>query len=349
MSQPLGKNPPPQTDDEIERLSNNEPSHEQSMIGCDLAGLKEHNSHVSDVPLDAEIQARKKHINDIFGIEEPKLISCPVDALGETLANGVKIISEYVQVPLELAFQSVLASASLATQGQSIVKFDGREYRLSLLLMTIAESGDRKSSSDRLALAPIIEYQKQKLNIWQDDIKSYKTKLESFNEAQKNIKNTIKTETNQEIINKKLSDNEEPKKPLNEIVIISEATIQGIQKSYVDGTPAKGLFTDEGGSFFGGHSMKEENIQQTISLICQLWDGSDISKILSNVENSLYLPRRAFCMHLMLQPIIYNNIAKSSLLKEQGILARFLVKKIISIAGSRLYKGGDVTETRLNQ
>lgn len=76
----------------------------------------------------------------------------PVDALGP-LRAPTEAIAQLTAAPAEIAFQSVLAAASLATQHLSDVKTLSGVSPLSLFLLTVAASGERKSSCDRLALA----------------------------------------------------------------------------------------------------------------------------------------------------------------------------------------------------
>lgn len=76
----------------------------------------------------------------------------PLNALGEVLGGAAAAIVEAVQVPEALAAQSILTAAALATQSHGNVERDGQLIPLSLFALTIAESGDRKSAADRLAL-----------------------------------------------------------------------------------------------------------------------------------------------------------------------------------------------------
>src|SRR6478735_5885412 len=79
----------------------------------------------------------------------------PVDYLGPILSAATGAVARKVQVPLSIAAQSVLATASLAAQAHADVLLPfGQTRPLSLYLVTIAASGDRKSSSDNEALRP---------------------------------------------------------------------------------------------------------------------------------------------------------------------------------------------------
>src|ERR1700754_1301811 len=93
--------------------------------------------------------------------EIPEGLRYPTGALGNTLGLAAEALSRKVQVPLALAAQSVLAAASLVVQGHADIELPfGQTRPLSLSMMTIAESGDRKSSSDKEALWPVRKYER---------------------------------------------------------------------------------------------------------------------------------------------------------------------------------------------
>ncbi|VVP05643.1 hypothetical protein PS838_03054 [Pseudomonas fluorescens] len=76
-----------------------------------------------------------------------------VEALGELLGPTVERLAEVIGVCCAMAAQSVLASASLVSQGHANVQLDDRTYPLSLYLLTVASSGDRKSAVELTARA----------------------------------------------------------------------------------------------------------------------------------------------------------------------------------------------------
>ena len=75
----------------------------------------------------------------------------PVEALG-SLAEVVEAIRDRTQAPDAVCAQSVLGAASLVAQARADVELPTGEARpLSLFLVTVAQSGERKSAADDLA------------------------------------------------------------------------------------------------------------------------------------------------------------------------------------------------------
>ena len=80
----------------------------------------------------------------------------PVTALGNVLAGAAETIAEKTQCAPALAAQSVLAVASLAAQRRADVQLPyGQTRPVSLYFVTVAASGDRKSTADNEALISV--------------------------------------------------------------------------------------------------------------------------------------------------------------------------------------------------
>ena len=81
-----------------------------------------------------------------------------------------------------------------------------------------------------------------------------------------------------------------PVPPLTQTLMMREPTFEAIQKSFKSGLPSQGLFSDEGGQFFGGHAMGRDNQLKTITGLSDLWGGKPIvrSRAAEGESFSLY-------------------------------------------------------------
>jgi hypothetical protein len=80
----------------------------------------------------------------------------PLEALGNVLGPAAKAIAAKVQCAPAMAAQSVMAAASLAAQAIADVRLPYGQVRpVSLYIVTVARSGDRKSTSDNEAMMPV--------------------------------------------------------------------------------------------------------------------------------------------------------------------------------------------------
>lgn len=264
----------------------------------------------------------------------------PLNSLGKILAPVATAIIECSKVPDAIAGQSVLAAAALAVQGFSNVEVDGRIYPLSLYALTIAESGDRKSAADAIALKPHSDAQKAALENYQYELNDYNKSLIAYEVEVNNIKK-LKGITQDER-SQLLKEAIEPEMPVNPTLIVQEPSLEGLQKSFEIGISSQGLFNDEGGQFFGGYAMNPDNALKSMAGLSKFWDGKEITRTRANESITLYDKRLS--VHLMAQPIVAEMVLRDPVLKGQGFIPRFLLSWPRSIAGTRFYERKNALE-----
>ncbi|WP_374962919.1 YfjI family protein [Spongiibacter tropicus] len=283
--------------------------------------------------------------------EKPQAIPYPVDALGPILGNAAKAISYHVQVPLGIACQSVLAAASLIAQ-QHVDVARGRISTgpVSLYCLSVAESGDRKSATDKLALKPVRDFEASRREELQSELKRYRSNLTAWEMRVNSVKQSYKPKGD-----KAMSENEElqlanalleleserPSPPPRASITFAEPTPEAVWRHYQQGLPGAGLFSDEAVSFFNGHGMTAEAKGRMIGSLSQLWDGSTLQRTRAADGESGDMDNRRLSAHLMVQPIVSAEVLADPLLLGQGFLARFLVCHENSIAGTRFLKNRD--------
>jgi len=84
----------------------------------------------------------------------------PVDALGP-LAEAVLAVQGATLAPVAISAQSALAVASLAVQGFADVETLGGHAPPSLYALTIAQSGERKSTCDAMLMAALRAFERE--------------------------------------------------------------------------------------------------------------------------------------------------------------------------------------------
>lgn len=259
----------------------------------------------------------------------------PLHALGELLGGAAAVIAAAVQAPPELAAQSVLAVAGFAAQDKANITMDGRTYPLSLFLITVAESGDRKTACDRVASKPLDEWQRSKVAEYAPELKAYRDAAEIYEAERRAALSGKKVSAADKA--KALQALTAPEPPPEPMVICQEPTLEGLQRSFRQGWPSQALFNDEGGQFFGGHAMNPDNAMKTIAGLSKYWDGAPIIRTRAAKGESAVLYDRRLSIHLQAQPRIADVVLADPLLLEQGLLARFLIAEARSLAGTREY------------
>ncbi len=274
----------------------------------------------------------------------PRLEACapyPVDALGEVLGGAANAIISAVQVPDALAAQSVLAAAAMAAQPHANVVRGGQEIPLSIFCLSVGESGDRKSSADRIALSAHHSHQNRLVSEFARTVKEHRDATDVFQRCRAAV---LGRRGEPDTLLAELAKLKEPKNPPSPFILCVEPTLEGLHKSFLHGHPSQGFFSDEGGQFLGGHSFRPENMLKTVSGLSRMWDGEPITRTRAKEGENASRSGCRLSAHLLIQPAVAQEVLTSRVLLGQGFLARFLVAWPESLSGHRLYRDADPTK-----
>lgn len=267
--------------------------------------------------------------------ELPSASPFPLSALGELLGGAAEAIMCKVQCPDAIAAMSVLGAASLAAQGHCDISIPatGHAKPLSLFLVTVAASGERKSAADFEALSPIREYEQTLRKSFESLMPAHLNRLEIWESERESIKrNKSMGCASKAVALDALG--VKPARPLTPILTCPEPTFEGLCRLYMEGLPAVGIFSDEGGQFVGGYGLSQDNRLRTVAGLSSLWDGAPIKRI-RVVDGISILPGRRLSLHLMVQPDVGAVLLSDPVLKDQGFLSRVLVSAPPSLVGTR--------------
>ncbi|MEO1029141.1 MAG: DUF3987 domain-containing protein, partial [Pseudomonadota bacterium] len=238
----------------------------------------------------------------------------PVDALGPIIAPAVQEVADLVKAPIAMVGASFLAAASAGAQAGHDIRYQGLRP-LSLYILTLGKAGERKSACDRHATKGIIRYQNDQISMYRNELAEIERKKaagQTLTAEEENITTPI-------IYQKKV-------------------TIEGLTASYARGQHSQCLFTDEGGTFVGGYSMKSENLSNTLSELSQRFEGAEIAQTRRGNEKNveiLHVLDTRLCVHLLGQPDIMRPLIISDVSRSQGFTGRLLMHYPKSMVGSR--------------
>lgn len=266
----------------------------------------------------------------------------PLGALGP-LEGVVREVIRIVQAPDAVVAGSFLGAVALGGQGLVDVEVDGRVHPTSLFLLSIAESGERKTTADEVALRPVREWQRA-LYLRQE---AFLAEWEGRFEAWQAEKHRILRDKKRTLKEKEQALDElglPPPKPWRGVVLTTEPTFEGLAHLLADGWPAVGLFASEGGAFLGGHAMSQDHRLRTLAGLSALWDGQPLDRVRVG-EGVRVLFGRRLSLHLLVQPLVSRALLGDLLAREQGFLSRALVAQPPGRAGGRTYVAEDPCAT----
>ncbi|MEC7817155.1 MAG: YfjI family protein [Pseudomonadota bacterium] len=270
--------------------------------------------------------------------ELPEPRPFPVDALGPILGNAAKAIATQIGCPVECAANSILAVASLASQGcaNAILPIgEGKPVPLSLYLLTVLDSGERKSSADSLALRPVRAFERELAEANAGEQQAFESKLAAYTVQEKFLTNKNKGKQ-AELEGALRQLGPAPQPPLLPVLAPSgDQTMEGLFRVYQQGRPSLAMLCDDAATFLGGHSLKQEQKATTVANLCRAWDGSKLERIRGGDGVTILYDRR-LAAHLMVQSGVAANFLSDPQFADQGLLARFLFSAPKGLAGTRI-------------
>ena len=269
--------------------------------------------------------------------ELPPAEPFPVAALGPVLAPAARAIQKVIQAPAAICAQSVLAAATLAVQAHADVMLPFGQVRpLSEYFVSIAASGERKTSADGEGLQPVREFEDDLRRAYGLKLDAYENARAAWEAQRRQVLNGRKEYPDTDSKRRALNEiGPPPAKPLVPMLTCSEPTLEGLIRLFNEGHPALGLFSGEGGQFLGGYGMSSDHRLKTAAALSSLWDGEPLRRVRAG-DGSSVLPGRRLTTHLMVQPTVPPELLADPLLQGQGLLSCMLVTWPETTMGTRL-------------
>lgn len=271
----------------------------------------------------------------------------PVDALPPEIRDVVAEVSRYIQAPLPMVATCALTAVSIAAQSLVDVsrgsKLNGPS---SLFALTIADSGERKSTVDRLFSQAIEAFQREAETAAKPEIERYAADNKVWEARSAGVKEKLKAlakagqgTAKQESELRDL-ERDKPKPPAVPRLTYTDSTPEALAHGLAHNWPSAGLVSAEAGSVFGGHAMNSESIMRNLSMLNQIWDGRDM-RIDRRKEGGTYTLRGArLTVGLQIQEPTLRAFCdkQGDLARGSGFWARFLIAWPESTQGTRMYR-----------
>ncbi|MDT3272895.1 YfjI family protein [Shewanella sp. SP2S2-4] len=244
----------------------------------------------------------------------------------------------FLQAPDGMILACQLTSMATAMQGVFNVEIPTRKIApVSLMVMTIAQSGERKSTVDNLFMGEIKSIEKEQEAVYQKSLKDYNIQMDIHKEKKAKLKKTItldnaeNEQTTQQLV--ALSE-QEPTKPRAPRVIYEDTTSEAL---------LDGLKNDLPNVFFGsseGDLIFKSRVMSNSANFNPMWSGDDMT-VNRKTSPSFKLNDIRLSMHIMVQPdTLQNFLNKSNVnVRDNGFLSRMLVCEPLSTCGFRQANG----------
>jgi hypothetical protein len=272
----------------------------------------------------------------------------PIDALPGTIRAAVEEVARFVKAPLPMVASSALAALSLAAQAHVDAKRAERlQGPVGLFLLTIADSGERKSTCDGFFVSAIRQYQEEQAEAMKPTIKEYQAAIAAWEAERDGIISAIKQagKTAKPVNGKDIKalraelaehQHQQPEPPRVPRLLLGDETPENLSWGLAKQWPSAGVVSAEAGIVFGAHGMGKDSVMRNLGLLNVLWDGGSHS-VGRRTSESFTVKGARLTVALQIQEMTLRSFFDRSggLARGTGFLARFLVAWPESTQGYR--------------
>ena len=270
----------------------------------------------------------------------------PIEALPGTIRKAVEEVREFVQAPVALIASSALGALSLAAQSHWDIKRAERlEGPVSLYLLGIADSGERKSTCDGFFMRAIQDYESKQALLAVPLVQRYEADMKVWDAKCDGIKAAIRK------LASKGQDADDPARLLRELegdkpvsprfprLLYADATPESLKAELAKNWPSGGVVSSEAGVIFGSHGMNADSVMRNLSTLNLLWDGAELATDRRSSESFVVRGAR-LTIALQVQPATLQSFfdRAGDLPRGSGFIARFLLAWPESTQGTRIFR-----------
>lgn len=269
----------------------------------------------------------------------------PIDSLPCEIGEAVDEVQKYVKAPIALVATSALGVLSAAVQSLVDVKRDDRlTGPVSLSLLVIAESGERKSTVDKFFTDPIKAYQRETAERMRPRTEQAKAEIDAWEAKRCGIVDAIKAAAKSGKPTEQLEvqlcehENNKPSMPRVPVLLRGDDTPESLAYDLIHRWPACAVISSEAGVVTGSAGMSKERVVRNLSLLNIIWDGGELP-ISRRASESFTVRGTRLTVSLQIQEAPLLDFFKQSgdLARGTGFLARYLPAIPESTQGQRKY------------
>lgn len=281
------------------------------------------------VPLRAEIKARPY----------------PLEVLPPLIREAITEVEQFTQAPTALIAASALSAVSATVQGLvSVERGQGLRGPASLFFLTLAVSGERKSSADKYFTRAIREWEAQQAEASKPALAAYRAAATEWQCTEDGFKQAIKQSAKGGMPDKFVAEQlkqlelNRPLEPRIPSILLQDATPEALGVALAH-WPVAAILSNEAGIIFGAHGMNPESVMRNMAGLNVCWDGGHLRRDRTSTQ-SINVEGMRLTMGLMVQPDTLQSFLskQGALARGIGFFARFLVAHPESTQGTRYYR-----------
>ena len=252
----------------------------------------------------------------------------PMDAFLVVVREAGFEIKRNVQAPDALIGLALINAMAMACQALIKVKLPMGQVRpVTQYVMTIAESGERKSTVDEVLLAPYREHDRDVMLAHADEMEKYRIERDWWSAKHSClIRASVKIGLDAEEVEALKAEMIEhaklkPKKPRMRLLIRQDITPRAIMDALAGNGESIAIVTDEGQTLFKSGAMA------SLGLLNSLWGAPEVLSLNRSKEDHVLVREPRASISIMTQPDVLREYIdkRGSVAKGSGHWARYLV------------------------
>lgn len=263
----------------------------------------------------------------------------PTHALHSSIRDAIWEAQRNLQAPDALIAGSFLTAMSIASQGDIDVKLPTGQVRpVSLDILTIADSGERKSATDSIVCDPIYSHEKTLAMDHALALQAYKADRSLWNakeaSLQRRIAKAVDAGSKDDIDNLRSEliahGSCEPAIPTRNRIVYQNITERPLMEGMKGDGKSIAILSDEGEIVLKGGAMNK------LGTLNKAWDGAR-TLTLDRADDSIIVTNPRLTISMMVQEKVFGEFMKKrgDLARGSGHLARYLVAWPASTQGFR--------------
>ncbi len=254
----------------------------------------------------------------------------PVAYMPPVIVEAVREVQAYTQAPMAMVAACALSVVSAAVQTRYGVQRDAAlRGPASLYLITVAESGERKTAVDKMFMEPLREWEAQQMRAAREQKAQYEAAMEDWERDKASMDNMIAQGTKYPNLGTELDPRvqhelRKPEEPRLARMLRGDDTPEALSIA-LQNYPVAAVITSEAGVIFGSHGMSKESVTRNLALVNAMWDGGPVSQDRVG-RGSIHIERLRATMGLQVQPSVSQEFTRNTggLARGIGYFARFL-------------------------
>jgi len=261
----------------------------------------------------------------------------PVDALYNSIRLALEEVRTNLQAPDGLIAGAFFTGLSICAEGDvNVLLPTGQVSPCALYVGTIADSGERKTATDKIVLATIYARDAKQAAEYKKALIEYQAEIRYWNAKdsaiQRKLVKAISNDEDTEQLRRELKEHAEaePSKPRRNRIVYQSVTERPLMEALQGDGKCIAILSDEGSIVLNGGATNK------LATLNKAWDGPSLLTF-DRADDSIEVRDPRVTVSFMVQERVFQEFMekRSVMARESGFLARFLVCWPASTQGFR--------------